>query len=186
MAIDFDAWKNPTTDNIKKYADAFDLNYRKTDEEIVNAFKKKSSEDVFRERVHLINTSYHTRVPVENMVDNILNIKNLGDLINNGDAKAVDFITNCGDKHYFVFATKYCCFGNMKKFPIYDSLSAKVLQWFNDRDGFAKSIQFEKIKDIRNYITYKDAIDMFIKKYKLKLSNYKELDKFLWLVGKNM
>ena len=186
MTIDFESWKYPITDTVMRYACAFDLNYHKSDNEIISVFKKTTTDKSINERIHLINASYHTRVPVDDMTENIIEHKNLDEIIRNGDSEAVEKIACCGDKHYFVFATKYCCFSNMKKYPIYDSLSAKVLQWFNDRDGFADKVDFTKIKGNRGYEEYRKAVDNYIKKYKLELEDYKMLDKFLWLVGKNM
>lgn len=183
MAIDYDAWKHPITEIVQQYAEAFDLNYHKSDEEIITEFDMESEEDVIRRRVHLINASYHTRVPVDDMVKNIRKHKKLDELIANGKPEAVEAVACCGDKHYFVFATKYCCFGNMEKYPIYDSLSTRVLQELND--GFA-DVDFLKLKDTRDYEGYRDAVDKFIDHYKLKIDNYKTLDKFLWLVGKNI
>ena len=99
MAIDYDAWKHPTTEIVQRYADAFDLNYHKSDEEISEAFDEELSEEVVEKRVHLINAYYHTRVPVKetvpNMVDHILVMEHLGEMISNGEAKAVNIIAEC-------------------------------------------------------------------------------------------
>ena len=173
-------------------------------------FKKYSTKEVVKKRVSLINASYHTRVSVKVITEGILSVTGLDTMIKNGSSKAVERITKCGDKHYFVFATKYCCFGNPKKFPIYDSLSAKVLQWFYDWDNGYRGkcddlcgnntglsvdkrsgtkwggFKFTNFSSDYDYESYRKCIDAFISHYRLEVEDYKELDKFLWLVGKNM
>lgn len=188
MVYNADLWKKPNTKIIRLYAYAFDLNYRKSEKEIFEEFDKVSNDEVINRRIHLINASYHTRVPVEEMVKNIRNSTDIDSLISKGDQRAVDCIANCGGKQYLVFATKYCCFGNPKKFPIYDRLCLRTLKWFYKDDDLYK-LKVDCLLNLKrscDYEAYRKCIDAFIERYALKVEDYKELDKYLWLVGKNI
>ena len=191
MEVNVNSWRelksHPSI--IERYIEAFDINYWKIEDEIIDAFKEDpSSRSVIKERVHLLNASYHTRVPVDDMVEGILGIRSLPKLIECGKEKAVVEISQCAsNKNYFSFATKYCCFGNPDKYPIFDSLSIKTLQWFNRRDCFYdEEFDFEKLRKKRDYDNYRSIVRVFREEYELANYNFKEIDKFLWLVGKNM
>lgn len=179
-------WKTASIDVVKRYIDAFDLNYQKSEKEIFDAFKSVEG-DYIRKRVHLINAYYHTRVPLDGMTEVIQSETRLDDLIKAGDARAVEKIAECDGKNYFSFATKYCCFSEPEKYPIYDSLSIRTLQWFIDERHFCgDKINFESLRINKDYDGYRSIVNQFRKVYKLNGLCYKNLDKFLWLVGKNM
>lgn len=64
MSFDADLWKQPSTEIIRMYVNAFDLNYHKSEEEFFREFRNPSTSEVIKNRIHLINASYHTRVDV--------------------------------------------------------------------------------------------------------------------------
>jgi hypothetical protein len=86
-----------------------------------------------------------------------------------------------GKQYYFYsFATKYCSHHMPEVYPIYDWYLDKMLTHFKAKDKFAK---FNKA-DLKNYPKYKEILTQFQEFYHLKKFNLKQIDKYLWLVGK--
>lgn len=101
-----------------------------------------------------------------------------GDITLVGDIQRV--IINDTEKNFYSFATKYCSHHNPLEYPIYDSYVAKVLRYFRDLDGFAEF----KNDDLKNYIRFKGMLIDFRKFYHLQQFNLKEIDKYIWQLGK--
>lgn len=86
-----------------------------------------------------------------------------------------------GKRFYFYsFASKYCSHHRPDIYPIYDSYVHKLLKYFRDRDGFCKFSQAQ----LKNYECYHDVIRSFSAFYHLDSFTVKELDKYLWQLGK--
>ena len=83
-------------------------------------------------------------------------------------------------KKFYSFATKYCSRHKPLDYPIYDSYVDKLLRYFRDVDGF---ISFTN-DDLKNYMYYKDIIIKFREFYGLQQFNLKQVDKYLWQLGK--
>ena len=83
-------------------------------------------------------------------------------------------------RYFYSFATKYCSHHNPIAFPIYDSYVEKVLVYFNKVDEFSSF----KIKDLKDYRKFKGILLDFQRYYKLERFNLKEIDRYLWLLGK--
>jgi hypothetical protein len=81
---------------------------------------------------------------------------------------------------FFSFATKYCSFHRPDDYPIYDSYIAKLLEYFRDKNGFC---EFKK-KDLRDYPRFKEIVLAFREKYSLSSFSVRDIDKYLWLLGK--
>lgn len=84
------------------------------------------------------------------------------------------------EKNFYSFATKYCSHHNPLNYPIYDSYVEKVLCYFRDRDGFATF----KTEELKNYVKFKGTLIDFRVFYGLEQYNLKEIDKYMWLLGK--
>lgn len=84
------------------------------------------------------------------------------------------------DLDLFSFATKYCSRHNSDEYPIYDDYVKAVLGHFQKKDGFSDFT----INELRNQYVFKKAIFDFRKVYSLEEFSIKELDRYLWLVGK--
>lgn len=90
-------------------------------------------------------------------------------------------ITINGKPFYFYsFASKYCSHHRPEIFPIYDSYVHKVLKYFRDRDKFCVF----KEKDLKDYESYTDIILNLRSYYGLDSFTIKEIDKYLWQLGK--
>lgn len=102
-----------------------------------------------------------------------------------GDVTLVGDIqrTNIGgtEKNFYSFSTKYCSHHNPLEYPIYDSYVDRVLRFFRDRDGFA---QFTN-DDLKKYDRFKKSLIEFRKYYRLEKFDLKQIDKYLWQLGKD-
>lgn len=83
-------------------------------------------------------------------------------------------------KNFYSFATKYCSHHDPINYPIYDIYVEKVLMALNKRDKFSK---FGK-KDLKDYKRFKEIIIEFRKYYGLDEFNLKQIDRYIWQLGK--
>jgi hypothetical protein len=84
------------------------------------------------------------------------------------------------EMNFYSFATKYCSHHKPIIYPIYDSFVDKLLMRLKREDKFAK---FKK-EDLKIYPAYKNVLIQFQKFYSLENFTLKEIDKYLWLAGK--
>ena len=82
--------------------------------------------------------------------------------------------------YFYSFATKYCSHHKPLDYPIYDSYVDKLLRYFRDIDRF---YDFSN-SDLKDYIKFKNILLEFRSFYGLTAYNLKELDKYLWQLGK--
>lgn len=105
-------------------------------------------------------------------------------------------------KVFYSFATKYCFHHNQNAFRIYDSFVREVLVFFNNGKSdtsnakfnipsklvgtnfYGKKLTNKELKDYDTYNTFLQAIDEFAKHYGLENENTRDLDHFLWILGK--
>jgi hypothetical protein len=85
-------------------------------------------------------------------------------------------------KNCYSFATKYCSHHKPLSYPIYDSYVDFILRYFRDVDSFS---QF-KNDELKNYPTFKKVLFDFQKFYNLQSYNLKDIDRYLWQLGKDM
>lgn len=83
-------------------------------------------------------------------------------------------------KNFYSFSTKYCSHHDPINYPIYDIYVEKVLMVLNKRDKFSK---FNK-KDLKDYKRFKEIIIEFRKYYGLDEFNLKQIDRYIWQLGK--
>lgn len=106
--------------------------------------------------------------------------------LKSGDESLIDDIANITlkgkNKRFYCFATKYCCLHEKDKFPIYDKFVEKVLVCYNKNYKFST---FKK-RDLKDYNTFKQVVIDFRKHFSLTSFNFREIDKFLWQVGKEL
>lgn len=115
---------------------------------------------------HIISLDIDERLQKDdlNIVNEIAEIKMKGDKVRN----------------FYSFASKYCSHHIPKTYPIYDSFAEKMILHFKKVDRFNK---FKK-KDLKIYPMYKDIILKFRDFYGLGKYDLKEIDKYLWIRGK--
>ena len=118
----------------------------------------------------------------------IHDIKDLDKRIKEADSSVVDELAAVplrkGEKeirHYYSFATKYCSHHNPSEYPIYDRYVRDVLMFFKKRDDFAHFVA----DDLKSYPKFKLIVAEFRDFYKLTKYNFKQVDSYLWQLGKN-
>ncbi len=94
-----------------------------------------------------------------------------GDLTLVNDEKTINF---------YSFATKYCSHHKPLIYPIYDSYVEKILMYFKRNDQF---YNFKK-SDLKIYSNYLMILNGFREYYGLETFNLKQIDKYLWQLGK--
>ena len=82
--------------------------------------------------------------------------------------------------NFYSFATKYCSHHKPLDYPIYDSYVDEVLRYYRKVGRFAS---FQN-GDLKEYASFKAILEGFRTFYHLEKFNLKELDKYLWQVGK--
>lgn len=83
-------------------------------------------------------------------------------------------------RRFYSFATKYCSHHRPEEFPIYDHYVTVTLRHFRDRDAFAP-FQDGALEDYRRF---REVLRDFRDWYGLGEFSWKELDRYLWQVGK--
>lgn len=110
---------------------------------------------------------------------------NIDSRLKSGDTSLVSDIQQIiiGDKkkNFYSFATKYCSHHNPLDYPIYDSFVDEVLRYFRNRDGFSN---FTDI-DLKNYGKFKSVLLDFQRFYSLEEYNLKQIDQYIWQLGKD-
>lgn len=87
---------------------------------------------------------------------------------------------NGKERNFYSFATKYCSHHFPAEFPIYDTYVEKILLHFNKQDKFST---FEK-NDLKIYKKFKQTLLDFKKYYGIDEYNLKQIDKYIWQLGK--
>jgi len=131
-----------------------------------------------------LNDFYSTNIfDIHTVAQRILSL-HIDERLRRGDHSLVDEIAHVevnGKNHFFYsFATKYCSHHQPEKYAIYDSYVEKVLLTMNRRDPFANFKQ----EDLKDYDTYMSVIRAFQQKFGLMQYTIKQLDQYLWQLGK--
>lgn len=168
-------WKNlPSYSNQEKALDKLFMGICMRNDNIEDILIKCSS----------LNDFYSTNIfDIHTVAQHILSLK-IDERLVSGDLSLVDEISHVevnGKVHtFYSFATKYCSHHNPERYAIYDSYVEKVLVSMNSRDHF---MDFKQ-EELKVYETYMNAIDAFRKRYGLTQYNIKQLDQYLWQLGK--
>ena len=186
--------KKPTNQLIDKYIKIFnhDERYFTADKAIINLFKafptNNKLEDIIL-KISVINDLYSTNIfSTFNLAKHIKRL-NIDSDLNDGCPQLVHKIATGHEirhSHYnteinfYSFATKYCNWHNRNDYAIYDSFVDKLLWAYKNSDGF----ETFKRADLKDFNKFKRIIETFIRFYNLTSHNLKEIDKFLWIYGK--
>ena len=135
-------------------------------------------------KVATLNDFYSTNIfSVYPVAEHILSLK-IDERLRQGDVTLVNEIQNVTingvTRKFYSFSTKYCSHHNPKEYPIYDSYVEKVLKYFRKTDKFSKF----KNSDLKDYQKFKNIIIAFREYYGLEEFNLKEIDQYLWQLGK--
>lgn len=145
----------------------------------------------------ILNDFYSTNIfKVYYVVLHYMTVESLAERLDAGDITLVDDLRKVNvpkkDKDgkivgwrtidYYSFATKFCSHHNPKAFPIYDSNVEFALKAFRSRDN---SIRFAN-SDLRDYKKFVEIIKTFQQVYDLKQYDFKDIDRYLWQLGKDL
>lgn len=135
-------------------------------------------------KVSVLNDFYSTNIfKVFPVAKHILSLE-IDDRLRHGDVTLVDDIKKVviGGRtlNFYSFATKYCSHHKPLDYPIYDSYVDEVLRYYRKQEGFATF----RNDDLRNYPRFKSILEEFRSFYQLYKYNLKELDKYIWQLGK--
>lgn len=180
----------PNDESIKKYLNKWDTleNYQLQESSLKKLFYKFSPKNINIEdillKVSALNDFYSTNIfDTYSVAKHILSL-GIDERLNNKDKTLINDIakiTNKGKiRNFYSFASKYCSHHNQDTFPIYDSYVDKMLRYYRKKDKFFKF----KNDDLKDYSKFINIINKFKEYYKLKNYSLRELDIFLWLVGK--
>lgn len=165
--------------------------YRIQEEMVATLFEdmcpKNTSNGEVIVKVKVLNLFYSTNIrSTTAMAEHIARIKDADKLLKEGNVGVVDKIAKITikdkDWRFYSFATKYCSHHNPDMYPIYDSNVSRLLLHFNKQDNFYEKPL--KAEDLRDYPAFKEVIFKFRKHYCLKKYSLRELDWYLWLLGK--
>jgi hypothetical protein len=135
-------------------------------------------------KVSVLNDFYSTNIfKVYPVAKHILSL-HIDERLQRGDVTLVDDIktvTISGKaKSFYSFATKYCSHHRPLDYPIYDSYVDEVLRYYRKADHFS----IFQNDDLKEYASFKAILEAFRSFYHLDNYNLKELDKYLWQLGK--
>lgn len=180
----------PCNEEVEKYLQRWDSleNYVLQEKSLNKLFHQLVPENDEIEKILIkastLNDFYSTNIySIFPVAKHIHDLK-IDDRLKRGDGALVSDIANVeisGKKKYFYsFATKYCSHHNSNAYPIYDSYVETVLMYYKKEDRFAKF----KLDDLRDYETYKNILIQFANFYGIAEYGLKDLDRYLWQLGK--
>jgi len=180
--------RTPTLDFVQSYILRFDQeNFGITDKAIarlIQAFPYNNClEDVLL-KVAAINSLYATNIyAIVDVAKHIYELQ-IDSALLQGSIELVDKIATVkvGDKirRNYSFASKYCSWHALHIYPIYDSFVDQILWAYQKQESFATF----KREELLQYPRYREILNKFREYYGLKQFGYKDLDKFLWLYGR--
>ena len=181
---------NPTSEQVDMYLRAWEEleNYHLQEDALDKLFfdlcpKNKDLSDILL-KVAALNDFYSTNIySVYPVAKHILSL-DIDLRLKAGDVTLVSELQrvtiNNSTRNFYSFATKYCSHHNPLDFPIYDSYVEKMLCYFRDCDKFASF----KIQELKEYDKFKKSLIEFKAFYGLEQYNLKEIDKYMWQLGK--
>ncbi len=181
--------ETPSVEVVQKYIDEFNNNreFVVVEDTLSELFRKYPRNQSLQEiliKSTVLNSLYNTNIyAIVKMADHILN-KNMDSRLQVGSLELVAeiaYIEIEGKiRNNYSFASKYCHWHKPDIYPIYDSYIDQLL-WQYQKQGDV--MRFTRAA-LRDYPRYKEIVESFRKKYGLVQFSFKELDKFLWMRGK--
>lgn len=145
--------------------------------------KNEDLEDILLKSATL-NDFYSTRIRVITSVGKHIQSMHIDQRLDAGDLTLVDElkVVPMGGRtiQFYSFTTKYCSHHRPDIFPIYDSLVSEVFRYFKKKDNFHDF----KNEELKIYLRFHEIYLAFRDFYDLGEFSLKELDKYLWLMGK--
>ena len=174
-------------DYIKKFNERQDLTI--VEEVLSELFEKYPNNQNLRDiliKVTTLNALFSTNIFAIVEVSKHILVKDIDENLRANSLRLINEISvmEIGGKvrNNYSFATKYCHWHRPETYPIYDSYVSDLLWKYAKRDRFMNFSQ----SDFRDYPKYKQILERFRGHYGLSQFTTKELDKFLWLHGREL
>jgi len=181
--------QTPTPELVNRYIQIFDEGGVGTADkaliELFSTFPKNDRLEHILLKAVALNTLYSTgMLAVMPMAENIYR-QRIDEKLAQGEPEIVNQIAvvefSGGKKRRnYSFASKYCSWHNPDDYPIYDSFVENLIWKYQKLEKFS---DFER-NDLQDYPKYRKIIETFSRQYQLTGYGFKDLDKFLWLYGK--
>lgn len=181
----------PTAAEVEKYLKRWDAleNYHLQENALDKLFfrvcpENKTIEDILI-KASALNDFYSTNIfSIFPVAKHILSL-GIDARLESADMGLVSDIANVtmndGSKRcFYSFASKYCSHHRPLEYPIYDSYVDQLLRYFRKRDSFCSF----RNADLTDYPSYKQILLEFSRFYGLEEFTLKQLDKYLWQLGK--
>lgn len=180
----------PTNEEVQKYLDIWDSlpGYTAQESALWKLFNatyphNKDIDDILI-KVSTLNDFYSTNIfSVFPVAEHILAL-DIDERLDDADPTLVQDIASVTvsnkARNFYSFASKYCSHHRPDDYPIYDSYVDTVLRYFRKTDRFAK---FNNA-DLKHYPTFKSILLDFRAHYGLTKYGLKNLDRYLWQLGK--
>ena len=185
----------PTVDEVKKYINKwYSLdNYVNQEHALDKLFGKlcPNNSDIndILIKCSALNDFYSTNIfDIHSVAQHILKLK-IDKRLKDGDLNLVKEIAKVevGNppkrRNFYSFATKYCSHHQPKKYAIYDNYVEKVLVDFNKKERGDRFSSFT-LKNLKDYKSFIRVIRDFQDHFGLSQFTLKELDQYLWQLGK--
>lgn len=181
---------NPSKDEVKKYLQKWDsldnyvLQESSLDKLFLKTYPNNTDINDILIKASSLNDFYSTNIfSIFSVAKHILEL-NIDERLKAGDETLVNDIAKIiiknKNKNFYSFVSKYCSHHYPTEYPIYDNYVEKVLLYFKKRDKFD---DFTK-EDLKNYKTFKKILITFKNFYKIDEYDLKEIDKYIWQLGK--
>jgi hypothetical protein len=180
----------PSVKQVEKYLRKWekDPKYPVQDRIVVPLFKHYPHNTKIEEVLHkvtILNFFYSTQIrDTFTVAQHIVRLK-IDKQLRKGEEDIVEEIAKVSiggkERRFYSFATKYCSHHQPDVYPIYDSFVREGLAYFNEQDIFA---DFTKKAIWEDYTTFKQVILAFQKEYKLDSCSLRDIDRYLWLLGR--
>jgi len=171
--------QTPTANLVISYQKQFEQGeYAITDKAISKLFQTFPRNDRVEEvllKVTALNGLYYTNILATYEVAKRICELKIDSQLEQESPELVDTIAPLSirgkTRRNYSFASKYCSWHVPDAYPIYDSFVEQLIWAYYD---------------LQSYPRYKEVVEAFRNHYRLTRFNFKELDKFLWLYGKEV
>jgi hypothetical protein len=167
-------------------------NAEKALKKLIDCFPGHKNLDEIYLKVTAVNSLYSTNIYDTYRIAYHLysNVRDIDYRLDMGDSLLVEEIAkghgikgkNGNEKHFYSFATKYCSFHNSSMFAIYDTLIQELLiKFHNEEVTNENKLNYDKLREYKEFLK---VIGKFKERFELKDFSLKEVDMYLWLLGK--
>ena len=182
--------ETPCPEQVQYYLDAWDkqenyvLQENALDKLFFETYPNNTDINDILIKASSLNDFYSTNIFSIFAVAKHIHSLNIDSRLREGDLSLVDDIAEITiggkQKCFYSFASKYCSHHEPTLFPIYDFYVERVLIHFRQVDVFC---DFQN-EDLKQYPKFMAVLDAFQQHYGLMEYNKKDLDRYLWQLGK--